>query len=444
MNMKTNQINIRRLSLAIIIIVVIYISLLCLFWPRYKNILTVHMEQSNGQSFWSHLEETKYAHRSRTTKKEAPRELSQFIDRRPLIVLARYGGGYTVNMPGEAQVGPTLFVLYDDGLIIFLRKNARWGTNWDSSEFLVGDLDVQALRNSLQTNNKQNALVLEKLGITTDKLNQVTEQDFVRAFNELLNMYDFHIRVDANTYEPVIPREMKTLLARALEYPDRKRSDAEYMSLNKALLQAMYPSEIQKGPNSYRNNYEELVSVVLSEKERDDFLDALSIGKEFYEIDHIEYAPMAPYYFDAYEYCLYVWGKEKVEKRLCVTGFPSDEYTQRPFLDAFNKLYSYQNPKAKPWTPEKIKIFVSDNGELPNNNTASWPDGWPDIEQDVEDPKTKLLYEGGYTFYLDSTRYEDLLKLLQKVDDQHPLVIHGRWCGVTIKFSVPNEDHWAE
>src|SRR3989338_130342 len=113
-----------------------------------------------------------------------------------------------------------------------------------SSEFLVGDLDAQALRNSL-TNNKQNVLVLEKLGTTTDKLNQVTEQDFVRAFNEILSMHDFHIRVDANAYKSIISKEMQGVLVRA-QTPDAKLSDLEYLRLNKALLQAIYPHETRK------------------------------------------------------------------------------------------------------------------------------------------------------------------------------------------------------
>src|SRR3989338_5062703 len=116
-----------------------------------------------------------------------------------------------------------------------------------SSEFLVGDLDAQALRNSL-TNNKQNVLVLEKLGTTTDKLNQVTEQDFVRAFNEILSMHDFHIRVDANAYKSIISKEMQGVLVRA-QTPDAKLSDLEYLRLNKALLQAIYPHETRKTPN---------------------------------------------------------------------------------------------------------------------------------------------------------------------------------------------------
>lgn len=109
----------------------------------------------------------------------------------------------------------------------------------------MGDLDVQVLRNSLQTNNKQNVLVLEKLVTTTDKLNQATEQDFVRAFNEILSMHDFHIRVDANTYKSIISKEMQGLLVRA-QTPDTKLNHLEYLRLNKALLQAIYPHETRK------------------------------------------------------------------------------------------------------------------------------------------------------------------------------------------------------
>ncbi len=109
-----------------------------------------------------------------------------------------------------------------------------------SSEFLVGELDALALRSSLQANNKHNILVFGKFGTTPNRLNQAEEQDFVRAFNEILRMPDFHAQVDANMYKSNLSKEMQELLGRA-QTQGEMLSEPEYLSLNRALLQAIYP-----------------------------------------------------------------------------------------------------------------------------------------------------------------------------------------------------------
>lgn len=121
---------------------------------------------------------------------------------------------------------------------------------WGSSQFLTGDLDVPALRQSLQALRKPDLLVLKALRKTVNKLRGVTEPEFVRAFNIILKMPDFHARVDADMYRSSLSKEIKKLLVSA-ERSDATLSESEYLKLNKALLLAIYPHETRKIKSQY-------------------------------------------------------------------------------------------------------------------------------------------------------------------------------------------------
>ncbi|MBI3313653.1 MAG: hypothetical protein HYZ83_05420, partial [Candidatus Omnitrophica bacterium] len=128
-----------------------------------------------------------------------------------------------------------------------------------SSWFAAGDLNIQALRSSLQANKQQNVVVLEQLATTADRLKDVTEKDFVEAFNAILKMTNFHTRIDIDRYKTNLAKEPQELLQRAQE-TEPKLSEAEYLTLNTALLQVIYPREIQKNKNkNLMYEYEESV-----------------------------------------------------------------------------------------------------------------------------------------------------------------------------------------
>ncbi|MEI8344598.1 MAG: lipopolysaccharide kinase InaA family protein, partial [Candidatus Omnitrophota bacterium] len=89
-------------------------------------------------------------------------------------------------------------------------------------------------------------MVLDELGRTTDDRSDIPEKDLVEAFNRILKRHDFHTRVDIATYRDrdgykLSLAEEIVALYQAAQTPGSSLSDADYLKLNKALLQAVYP-----------------------------------------------------------------------------------------------------------------------------------------------------------------------------------------------------------
>ncbi len=112
-----------------------------------------------------------------------------------------------------------------------------------SSEFSVGDLKVQDLRNSLQSNRQDNEMVLQKLGLTADTVKTVSEDDLVKALNAILPTRDFYSNIAVDSYKSFLDNEMRNILNKA-QANDTALTDQDYKRLNRGLLEAIYPETI--------------------------------------------------------------------------------------------------------------------------------------------------------------------------------------------------------
>ena len=119
-----------------------------------------------------------------------------------------------------------------------------------SSEFTAGDLDVVLLRNSLKERSKENDVIREQSGLSSDQLDNASQDTLLNAFNKVLKMRDLYAKIDPNKYKAGLPLEIQPLLEKAQGHD--LLTGQEVLSLNAALLRAMYPREIQKiQGNSY-------------------------------------------------------------------------------------------------------------------------------------------------------------------------------------------------
>lgn len=114
-----------------------------------------------------------------------------------------------------------------------------------SPEFLMGDLYIDKLRNALKDERLANKILLERVGLNADMVTIASEKTLLYAFNDILKMRDFHSKIGVDQYKPLISSEMQQLLMRD-EVFDPNLTDEDYLRLNRALLEAIYPQEVKK------------------------------------------------------------------------------------------------------------------------------------------------------------------------------------------------------
>jgi CRISPR/Cas system CSM-associated protein Csm3 (group 7 of RAMP superfamily) len=129
-----------------------------------------------------------------------------------------------------------------------------------SSLFRVGDFDVEKLRNALQDDRKANTIILEKLGMSAEDLRQTTEEDFMRAFNGVLQMPDLFDRLDEEIQISRFSDEIQQVLEKKGEGASTV-DDRELLLLNRAILQATYPHEIEMPKKNFAENLNELLTL---------------------------------------------------------------------------------------------------------------------------------------------------------------------------------------
>ena len=188
----------------------------------------------------------------------------------------------------------------------------------------------------------------------------------------------------------------------------------------------------------------EYLAITLTEKEKEEFLNYLSIDSSFYELKD---------YYDACTWTdqptstIYLWKGDDVKKVSVYGnirggeeedtsyGEPRKE-TPGAFLNLYDRLVSYTNDKALPWMPEKFEIMIWPY-EVSPENAAVWPEDWPDINSS----DTKKRGEDSYSIYLNSELYEDYRNLCK---DTSALLINGKTWAASVRYPFPNEEKWMK
>lgn len=178
-------------------------------------------------------------------------------------------------------------------------------------------------------------------------------------------------------------------------------------------------------------------SVRLTAKELTDFTNQPPI-KEFQTSLYNDYEVSD--FTDQPTNIIYIWDKKKNNsKRVIVYGdIRSDkndiEKTPQVFIEIFNKLISYNNPKAKKWFPDYFEIMIwpfDDAGEY-----AVWPKDWPGLKN----PTTKKRNES-YSIYLKKGLYD---KFLDLVKDKNAIKLGDKTWAYSVRMPFPCEEYWMK
>ncbi len=174
--------------------------------------------------------------------------LNQYVRSKDVKIVAKDKADWVVKIsPWENRSGiatPQLLGVFNSYEYFVYNFTLEFLRNV-SLEFFAGDLYVDKLRNALKDGRLANKIILEKAGLNADTVTIASENELLRAFNEILKMRDFHSKIGLDQYEPLISSEMQQLLMRE-EVFDPNITDEDYLRFNRALLEAIYPQEVKK------------------------------------------------------------------------------------------------------------------------------------------------------------------------------------------------------
>jgi deoxycytidylate deaminase len=117
-------------------------------------------------------------------------------------------------------------------------KEQTFGLN--TFEFKKDDLNFLLLRKSLQSGRKIDVLILQKLDLITDQLDQVSDDELLNAFNKFLESKDFHTQAEVGNYKLSLKSEALKLFEESLKL-ENTLNDLDFRTLYRALLEAIYP-----------------------------------------------------------------------------------------------------------------------------------------------------------------------------------------------------------
>lgn len=115
-----------------------------------------------------------------------------------------------------------------------------------SYNIYAGDLDVDRFKDTLRNESETNRLILEILGMEKDQLPSLTEEKLVKALDLVLMIPDFQEKIDVSKLD--LPKKINWLLVKAMKASSAGKhlKEKKVRTLNKGLLCALYPREIQK------------------------------------------------------------------------------------------------------------------------------------------------------------------------------------------------------
>ncbi len=144
-----------------------------------------------------------------------------------------------------------------------------------SLPFRAGDLDIDLLKTRLKSGRTIDKIILQRFVLSKTPLENLTEAQAVDQFNSILKMPALYFFIDIKE-RALLPPAPAHLFNMAIEFQrfSKTLSYQELLTLNKALLQAMYPLETAKSRKSQpAASLKLLVPKYLPQ------IDAVSLGK---------------------------------------------------------------------------------------------------------------------------------------------------------------------
>jgi hypothetical protein len=202
---------------------------------------------------------------------------------------------------------------------------------------------------------------------------------------------------------------------------------------------AMYDDGLVIFARTNQEGRPEYASVILSEKERADFLAALPV-KQFNELRH-EYE--LDLMTDQPTTVLSVGDKTGL-KSVRVYGNlrrSARENDPRAFIEIYRKLKSFADARAVRWMPERIELMI-----WPYENAGEplpWPKNWPDTAHPTTKKRGTSKDSINYSIYLMHAQYERLRKQVESKSADALLINNHKWA-FSFRFPFPNEESWRK
>ena len=182
----------------------------------------------------------------------------------------------------------------------------------------------------------------------------------------------------------------------------------------------------------------EYASVVLSERERREFLASLPIAQfnnllNEWELDLRTDQPTT----------LISIRDEGGVKLVRVYGnleraMKADD--PQAFIEIYRRLKSFQHARAARWMPEKVEMMIWPYESA--SEPLRWPKDWPDTTHPTTRSRAEVGKEGiNYSIYLTPAQYERLKKEVEGKSIDALLISKRKWA-FSFRFPFPDEDDW--
>ena len=194
----------------------------------------------------------------------------------------------------------------------------------------------------------------------------------------------------------------------------------------------------EKGQIIYRLKIKDelkYVEVTLSQEELREVIDSFAISDAFYDLDSSYSSCPGCLDLPTHTIIVDLHSKKKCAVYGSMKTTKMRNNTPKAFVDLYDKIMSYEHPKAKAWFPPTFEIHVWDYSDAPRQR--EWIEGFPDLNS----PSTKKIDDNNYILYLDSSNLETYTKYDQTIAYDEAVVINGRKMQLSQRISLPNIKH---
>jgi len=109
----------------------------------------------------------------------------------------------------------------------------------------------------------------------------------------------------------------------------------------------------------------------------------------------------------------------------------------REFLEIYNILSNFDIEGSENWKPELIEVYIWPYEYAPDDPPVEWPKDWPDCNHPTS-------YKSGdsYSIYIDSTKSEEINKIISKRRQKQAIGISGKKWAISRRDPMPSEKFW--
>lgn len=182
---------------------------------------------------------------------------------------------------------------------------------------------------------------------------------------------------------------------------------------------------------SIENKKVKFYEVILTQTELQKVIQSFKITDELYKLNNIE----ASYWTDQPTNVLIL--NIKMKKVIRVYGRLKNDgeargKTPTEFLEVYDNIKNYKNPKAKEWLPKQIEVMFWDYNYA--QNKRPWIEGFPDLKS----PTTIKINDELYSVLIDKRDFEKFRKYYSSMAANEAVEINGKKMAISYRLPFPN------